>query len=585
MMGTAAGLTRGVFGAVIFGLVFFAGGCINTDKSAGELDKQLKQIIDEKWERVDEPKADLAIIDPNEVNSQIELPAGKILTLADALAIAAYTSREYQSEKEQLYNKALDLSLSRYEFENQFFAGGSGGYSRTGGKSGAGGEVSVGLQRLLASGARISTKLSAAWIDIITGDVKSGLVSIFDITVTQPLLRGSQRKFVLEELTQAERDVLYQIRNFNRFRKTFLSDIITRYYRLLEEYSYVQNAKENYLALKETYRQIRVRTDAGRSSAHELDQAHQDVLQAMDVLAKRQKLYDQMLDDFKLALWLPLTLQFEIDYEHLNRLKLPEPERLDFTVGQAIDLALELRNDLANYSDMIADAERKVALAADRIGPELNVILSTRQYSKDSSELATLKTTKNTVGAGVEFDLPIDRKPEIIEYRRAELALNEARRQYQQAADEAVLEVRRAARRMLEAAEVYKIQKDNLELAKNRLERTALPLEYNRANTRDLLDARKDFFRAKDAVSSAIVDYSIAMIEFYRDTGVMQVRPDNSWQKRVTTGAEGKVKKSETKVKGEDADKKADDDYVKAESFIKQWLKKGKRQEARGTTR
>jgi len=44
------------------------------------------------------------------------------------------------------------------------------------------------------------------------------MTSILSATVTQPLLRGSDRKVVLENLTQAERDTLYQVRFFNRFR-------------------------------------------------------------------------------------------------------------------------------------------------------------------------------------------------------------------------------------------------------------------------------------------------------------------------------------------------------------------------------
>jgi hypothetical protein len=53
-------------------------------------------------------------------------------------------------------------------------------------------------------------------------------------SVTQPLLRGSGRQIVQENLTQAERNALYQIRSFNRYRQTFVVSIVNDYYRVLQ---------------------------------------------------------------------------------------------------------------------------------------------------------------------------------------------------------------------------------------------------------------------------------------------------------------------------------------------------------------
>ena len=41
------------------------------------------------------------------------------------------------------------------------------------------------------------------------------------LDLIQPLLRGGGRAVTLEPLTQVERNLLYEIRNFARFRKTF----------------------------------------------------------------------------------------------------------------------------------------------------------------------------------------------------------------------------------------------------------------------------------------------------------------------------------------------------------------------------
>src|SRR5205823_7939597 len=45
--------------------------------------------------------------------------------------------------------------------------------------------------------------------------------STINLDLVQPLLRGGGRAVTLEPLTQVERNLLYQIRNFVRFQKTF----------------------------------------------------------------------------------------------------------------------------------------------------------------------------------------------------------------------------------------------------------------------------------------------------------------------------------------------------------------------------
>ena len=103
---------------------------------------------------------------------------------------------------------ALDLRLTRHEFEYQFFGGAGGGYNADRNDEAVGIESRIGFNRLLAGGTRISAELAVAWVDVLTGNMRGGLASILSTTVTQPLLRGSDRKVVLESLTQAERDTL-----------------------------------------------------------------------------------------------------------------------------------------------------------------------------------------------------------------------------------------------------------------------------------------------------------------------------------------------------------------------------------------
>ena len=74
------------------------------------------------------------------------------------------------------------------------------------------------------------------------------------------------------------------------------------------------------------------------------------------------------------------------------------------------------------------------------------------------------------------------------------------------------------------------MQSESLQLAQKRFENTFLLLQYARANTRDVLDAQDDLFDAQNAATQALVDHTIATLSFYRDTGVLQLRPDGMWE-------------------------------------------------------
>jgi len=57
----------------------------------------------------------------------------------------------------------------------------------------------------------------------------------------QPLWRGAGYKVTMENLTQAERNLLYTLRTFTLFRKRFTVDVATAYYGILQNRDAVRN--------------------------------------------------------------------------------------------------------------------------------------------------------------------------------------------------------------------------------------------------------------------------------------------------------------------------------------------------------
>ena len=500
-----------------------------------EADEQVYNIIDQKWRKDFGTKVNYKVSDtapsPNDIQIEKAVPASGILTLSQAVALATAHNREYQTQKEALYIKALDLRLTRHEFERQFFGGAGIGYSADRNDSVLGIEANFGFNQLLAKGTRISANLAAAWAEVFTGNLRGGLASLLNITVTQPLLRGSDRRVVLENLTQAERDTLYQVRLFNRFRKTFVVSIISQYYGVLQRLDSVKNAHINYNTLDRVYERVEKLANAGRVPQFELDRVRQDKMQALDTCIQAEKEYKQALDEFKITLSLRTTAQFQLDEGELEALRAAEMTEPNFDEVEVIETALLRRLDLANNADAVIDAQRKVFVAADSLRAELNLVRGANTISARRADRRTLGWLREEYDVGFELDLPLDRVPEQHVYRKALITLNQRQREYDQAADIVRLQVREAYRDLSEAAERYKVQSESLMLAEKRFNKTYLLLQYGRASSRRVLSAQNDLFDAQNTATQSLVDYTIATLKFYRDTEVLHVRPDGTWER------------------------------------------------------
>ena len=525
-------------------------GC-NTDlaQTAEQTDAAVYEIIDDAWDDSYGSRTNYTIdsADPNHTVRDIEVGVLDQLTLSTAVTLATTQNRDYKTEKENLYLTALEQTDIRHLYEPMPFAGGEGGYYKDGPVEGTGAYAGAGFEQLLATGARISTDISLGWVDILSGDIRSGFSTIATAAITQPLLRGAGRKIALENLTQAEQNTLYQIRSFNRFRKEFVTEIMTDYYRLLQLNDERINAWDYYFALAEMQKKLKKRTVAGKLPRYELEQADQDRLNAMSDYVRAQKDYDDALDAFKLRLAIIPSTPIQLDMNELAALRESVGADIALSPQQAVEIALDQRLDLANVSDGILDAERKVDVAADAIRAELNLIgIANPQNpsgrasvpSRSLSNGTDLELTRDRYAAALQLDLPIDRLFEKNEYRRSLITLMQQQRAYQQATDTVVLEVQTSHRRMTEARQRYQIEQKSAQLAEKRTANTLLLLQYGRANTRDTLDAREDFLDAKNAETQALVDYAVATLEFFRDTEIMKIKPDGMWEKSAPLALE-----------------------------------------------
>ena len=327
---------------------------------------------------------------------------------------------------------------------------------------------------------------------------------------------------------------MYQVRSFNRFRKDFLTSIAAQYYQVLALYDRHRNIQDYYVELTVISYRLNKRSMSGRIEKHEAQQSEQDRLIALADYVQAYKDYEEAIDTFKLSLALSPKIRFRLDNNELDQLRNHELSPFNLTEDEAIEIALNQRLDLANAADSVQDAQRKVDLAADAIRTELNLVgytdTQTPERTVFGADPGELERTRDRYQISMELDLPVDRLVEKNNYRRALIALMQHQRNHQELTDTVILEVRNAFRRMKEAHDQHVIEQTNVDLAQSRTRNTLLLLQYDRASTRDVLDAQKDLLNARNAVTDSLVSYLISSLEYLRDTGTLKVKPDGMWK-------------------------------------------------------
>ncbi len=486
------------------------------------------------------------------------------ITLVEALQIAAENSREYQAAKENLYRTALDLDLRRNDFGLIPDAGVQGSYisdRSTGTTEGIEGSSSAGITRTLRSGASLTGQLGLDLVQLLQPSGSSSRAFNADMSITIPLLRGAGRHIASEPLTQAERDALYAVWNFERFKKTFAVSVVDNYLSVLESEDQLRNQEENYRGLIASTRRAARLAEAGKLTRIQVDQSIQNELRARNRWVASRQAYSGTMDNFKILLGLPADADLQLDRNEFTRLneyirnnlsplfiaspeeevppgdslvKLepPRPDergRFELEQEEACRLALENRVDLRIAKARVLDAQRQVIVAADALRAELT-LFGSASFGEHRSLATATSGTSNRLDFSkgywlglLTLDLPLERTAEAIAYRDSYISLEQAVRDVQELEDKIKLEVRGGLRNLEQARASLKIQEQAVKLAERRVRGAALNLEAGRAQIRDLLESQEALLSAQNALTSAMVDYRVAELAMQRDLGILMV--------------------------------------------------------------
>jgi outer membrane protein TolC len=521
------------FKLLVFALLpalFLMGGC--SARSAREAaDIEVNRIIDQKYKNIPgETLPGKAVRDAEDASSGKEDAVPLNLSLEEAVSLSMENNRAYKSRREDVYLNILDLTYERYLFGFRWGVSGDAGWSRSvEGEETLSGGLNARFFRMLATGADVTFDVKQDFLRYLTGDRDKDLQTIIGLNILQPLLRGAGSGLALEGLVQAERDAVYAIRAFLRYQKDFYVDITENYLNLLLFRNREKNYKNNYESLRRTRERIELLAEAGRLPAIQVGQARQNELAAYQRWVNSVNSYESALDDFKIQLAIVPEKEIVLDDTLLEKLIVQGIEETDINLEEFTESALKKRLDLITQYNRVEDARRKAAAAKDRMRTGLDLTIGAGIQTEKENSLR-FDFVDSYLRAGVALDFPADRFPERNQYIKALISLKRAEREFKDKLDTVRLEITRQHRNLEGAYRSYVIQKNSLDLARQRIESTGMLLEAGRATTRDLLEAEESFISAQNDLASEIINHKAAYLRFLYSTECLEVDEEGLWR-------------------------------------------------------
>jgi outer membrane protein TolC len=492
----------------------------------------------------------------NDASSEL---GARILGLSQALSLGVKHSRAYQSSKEQLYLSALSLTLARHNYRPLFSARVAPNYKVSTAEVqaqvdaldnstassdrqtariveaqqfSANGLVSG--EWLLRTGARLTTAFTTDFLRVLVGGPQTMVSSQLGATLVQPLWKGAGYKVTMENLTQAERSLLYDLRSFVQFRRDFSVQVATAYYNVLRDRDTLRNNYRGLLSFRKSAERTRAFAQEGKTTQAELGRIEQQQLVTEGEWINAIRSYQLGLDQFKILIGLSTDARVVLDDKELSQLTIIHP---DVNVQEAVRVALATRLDLATVRDQFQDATRKVDVAANGLKTQIDLTAAGGLNSQTESGSFPLPDVKRyNYQAGLNIDLGLDRKAQRNTYRESLISLERSRRSQDLREDEIKLQVRDGWRTLDQAKRTYEISVIGVKLSERRVEEQELLSQLGRGRAQDLVDAQNDLTSSKNRLTQALVGHTIARLQFWNNMGILLIKDGGLWEEAKMKG-------------------------------------------------
>lgn len=509
--------------------ILLASGCA-ADGHARRAEREARAILDQGFRATLERREETAL-QPRPAEAAAETPSEplparaepRVLDLRATLACAYDGNRAMLAQREALEVEALALRGARHEFAPQLglALGYTFGESR-GAPDANGLGAAFRVSQILPTGANLTLDASSD-----TSARENGAPfhdSVLRAELVQPLLRGGGHAVSHEPLIQAERNLVYALRDFELFREDFTIDAARRYYDLVNQKQSIENQRRNMESNEFARRQAEALFAVGRANELDVLRARRSELVAKNALLEAEEGLELALDGFRIFLGLPADQPIDVETDA------PPFAPVAYDLASALEVARANRLDLLNRREQLEDVERGLALARNALLPDLGLTLGTTYTTGEHADLFGSDLERNDTSVALTFSVPLDRVRERNSYRTAQLGLARARRDLEEFEDQLRVSIQGSFRELDRREQSLEIQRQiivdqtkNLRIAELRFERGEIP-------NRDVVEANQALLEAQNALIDEQVAYEIARLQLLRDLGILFIDETGMWK-------------------------------------------------------
>jgi len=451
----------------------------------------------------------------------------RVLTLEESFRVSQVTGRELLSAQDDYLLAAIRLLVERHLWGPRLFNDTSVEVF------GQGDDARYDSAARLINTLRVNQRLpyggavEAAWVWDATEQLRESATDRYTqsselvFSGNIPLLRGAG-DIAREDLIQAERSLIYQSRDFERFRRSYLVSIANDYFELLQTRATIFNQERQLESLRQLDRSTRARVEAGRLDAFQTGVTASRVKAAEASLSGLRESYQLQLERFKIRLGVGVDERLDLSE---GVLELPEPQ---ISLDDATAVALEFRLDLQNERDRLDDARRRVANARNGLLPDLDLTgrIGVPTDPDRRRGNASFSPGDANYSAGATLSLPLDRRQEALNVRASVIEFERRSREFDRQRDTVIVGVRSSLRSVELARFQLALAEQQVEINRRRL--AGQRLRADTVQPQDIVDSENELLRSENDRDQARTNLRNAVLNYLLESDQLRVNRDGT---------------------------------------------------------
>jgi len=359
----------------------------------------------------------------------------------------------------------------------------------------------------------------AATLTRVPGDpVENPYGSDYRLTLTQPLLRGADPAVTREPLREAHRATISNQRTVEILRRRTVLLVYQTYLGMARQQEALRLAAERSERSMKLTEFSRARFQAGSLSRLDVLRAEQQEASAELARNGASISVEDFRDDLRRAAGLGRDLLFRI--RSPEELPLIEPDE-----GEAAEGVLDRRPEAIEARDQITDSEFALRIAKSLQLPSLDGVLTYEAIGAGPSTGDALRPRNPTLLFGLRSQYGLNATILYAQRREAEIALETRRRNFQVLEEDLVREVRRAYRRLTQAAHDHEIASRNAEVARLQAQVAQLRFEKGLSDNFNVVDAENLWNSARLLELDSRIAILLARLDCLFASGRLEIPP------------------------------------------------------------